>query len=570
MHKYFQKRYALSEEGARGLLVSIITHSLVFLSYVLPASFGLYFIKRNLETGDSGRLWIYILLALIFMVLMYVIGKVDYNKLYTKMYAESAKMRLNLADKLKQLPLSFFDQKDVSDLSSTIMDDVTEFEMLFSHAVPQYYAAFVNFVLISLALLVFDWRMALATIWVVPVSILVKALAQKLERKMNRALYQEKRVVDECLQEGFEHAQEIYAYGGDERYLKRVDQAFRNYEKIQLKAELVAAVLMQISSLILRFGLPSIVLIGAYLYFAGSLPIVTYLIFIIMSQQIYKPIEAIVQFQAALKMLDVRVERVREMNELPVQKGRSDFSPDGYDIVFEDVSFSYEEGQVTVKDLSFTAKQGEVTALVGPSGGGKTTVTKLAARFWDVNSGKITLGGVDISTVEPEALLKHFSIVFQDVALFDGTVLENIRLGKKEATDEEVLRAARIANCDPFVERLPDGYATEIGENGARLSGGERQRISIARAILKDAPIILLDEATASVDVESESQIQKGLSELIRDKTVLLIAHRMRTVAAADKVLVLAEGQLVESGKPEELKNLDGIFAKMLRRQSLS
>ncbi|MDO5748004.1 MAG: ABC transporter ATP-binding protein [Actinomycetaceae bacterium] len=567
MIRYFLNRFAMTQAGAKDLVIAIFSHIVFDIALILPAVFALMYIHQVLEAESVTSIWYYLLAAVIMFAMMYVAAKVDYKMLYTKTYTEAAERRINLAEKLRLLPLAFFSKKDVSDLSSTIMDDTTELETLFSHAVPQLYAAIINSILLTFGLFFLDWPLALATVWVIPVAYLVFRLSKRAQQAINRKLYQQKRDVSEVMQEGFDQYSELYAYNREEDYLAQFDQRINAYEKTLIRSELLIGSVLNLSHALLKLGIPSIVLVGAYRYFADDITLFTYLIFIIVSVRIYQPIEAMIDYFAALNMLDVRVDRMREMQDLPTQTGSENFDPKGYDIVFDDVSFSYEKDQNTLQNLSFTAKQGEVTALVGPSGGGKSTVTKIAARFWDIDSGKITIGGVDISTIDPEALLRHISIVFQDVALFDASIAENIRLGRKGASDEEVFAAAKVAGCDEFVSRLPQGYDTAIGENGARLSGGERQRISIARAILKDAPIILLDEATASVDVENESKIQAALSELIADKTVLIIAHRMRTVTGVDHIIVLSEGKLVEQGSPQQLKDAGGHFAGLLARQ---
>lgn len=413
----------------------------------------------------------------------------------------------------------------------------------------------------------YNWKLSLAVFWVVPVALLVFYLSRKLQNDVHAKLYSIKRDISDQIQEGLDSAHEIKSYNREAAFSNTLNAKLDDYEQLLIKGELLIGAFLNLSHVFLKLGLPSVILFGAYLLAAGSVNIFTYLVFLVIAARIYNPIMEAMNNFALLIFLNVRIKRMKEMDEMPRQDGKSDFYPQNYDIQFKNVDFSYQDGVQTLKNVSFTAKQGEVTALVGPSGGGKSTVAKLSARFWDIDKGVITLGGEDISRVDPETLLNYYSIVFQDVTLFNASVMENIRLGKKDATDEEVIKAARLARCDEFVTKLPQGYGTLIGENGARLSGGERQRISIARAILKDAPIILLDEATASLDTENESKIQRALSELVKNKTVLIIAHRMRTVAGADKIVVIKDGAVVERGTPAELKEKGGIFAAMVKAQ---
>ncbi|MDO5718954.1 MAG: ABC transporter ATP-binding protein [Tissierellia bacterium] len=567
MIKYFQRRYALTEEGSKTLVKGIITHSLLNISMVFPIFLAMYFMQNVLIESDPGPIKKYIFISIGIFIIMYIFAYLDYGINFTSIYIESAKRRISLAEKLKLLPLAFFDKKDISDLSATIMGDATEMEQLFSHAVPNLYAALVNFIIISIMMLLFNWKMAISAIWIIPVAFLVFRISKKMQLRLSQDIYMDRREISDLVQQGLDNVQEIYSYNRQGKYLEGLNNSLDNYENTLIKSEGVIATFVNISHALLKLGIPSVTLYGAKQFMSGEIDILTYIGFIIVAVRVYDPIMELINNFAALNFLDVRIDRMKEMDALPIQEGLKEFHPDGYDIVFDNVSFSYKEGVETLKNISFSAKQGEVTALVGPSGGGKTTVTKLAGRFWDIDSGKITVGGVDISKIDPEELLKSYAIVFQEVALFNSTVMENIRLGKRGATDEEVLEAARIANCDEFARKLPNGYDTQIGENGEKLSGGERQRISIARAILKDAPIILMDEATASVDVENESKIQEALSNLIREKTVLIIAHRMRTIAGVDHIVVLDDGEIVEEGNSEELRNSNGVFKSMLERQ---
>jgi ATP-binding cassette subfamily B protein len=447
------------------------------------------------------------------------------------------------------------------------MEDATQIEMLFSHSVPQIYAAVISVLIMGVMMFSYNWRMSIAVFWVVPVAILIFDLSRKLQNNLHVKFYDVKRDITDKIQEGLDSAQEIKAYNREDTFINTLNMKLDNLEKFMIKGELLIGACINVSHVFLKLGLPSVILYGAYLLSMGSIDIFTYIVFIVVAARIYNPIMEAMNNFALLLYLNIRIKRMKEMDEMPRQNGKSEFYPKNYDIIFDNVEFSYQDGIQTLKSVSFTAKQGEVTALVGPSGGGKSTVAKLSARFWDINKGTITLGGEDISSIDPETLLNYYSIVFQDVTLFNSSVMDNIRLGKKDATDEEIIKAAKLAQCHDFIKNLPQGYNTLIGENGEKLSGGERQRISIARAILKDAPIILLDEATASLDTENESKIQSALSELIKDKTVLIIAHRMRTVSGADKIVVIKDGEIAETGTPLELKEKEGIFSSMLKTQ---
>ncbi len=572
MIKYFQNRFALSQEGAKDLRTAIIAHTFLNLSFILPIIVAFAFLDdyiRHWQTGSplERGMWFYVIFAVVAFVVMFVIAYIDYDKTYTKIYKESAGRRIKLAETLRELPMSFFGKKDMSDLSATIMDDATQIEQLFSHAVPQVFASIVSMFLMTLAMFFYNWQMSLAMFWVVPVGFLVFFLSRKLMNKGNVAIYNQKRVATDHIQDGMDMVQEIKSYNNEQTYLKELNAELDKYEKQLIKSELVGGSLINLSHFMLKLGFPSVIFAGAFMLSQGTISLFTYLVFLIIVGAIYNPFIDTMNNMAVLIYLNVRIKRMKEMDNMPRQTGRTDFAPKNFDIEFKNVDFSYEEGQQTLQNVSFTAKQGEVTALVGPSGGGKSTSAKLSARFWDIDKGQITLGGEDISTIEPETLLKNFSIVFQDVALFNTSVMENIRLGRKDASDEEVRQVAKLAQCEEFISRLPEGYDTLIGENGENISGGERQRISIARALLKDAPIILLDEATASLDVENETKIQAGISELIKNKTVLIIAHRMRTVANVHKVVVLQEGKVSEMGNPVELLKLKREFARMVERQ---
>jgi ABC transporter, ATP-binding protein, putative len=570
---FLQHRLALSPSGERDFKRGVLYTTLLNIAFILPITFIFLFLSDYLRPllgmGEPTYSWtLYAGLAIAFSVILYILSGLQYKSTFEAVYNESANRRIRVAEKLRRLPLAFFGQHDLSDLTSTVMADNTELEHTFSHAVPQLFAAVISVLLIALGLFFYDWRLALSIFWVVPLALVVILFARRLVAQRFVENYQLKRRVTEDIQQGIENIREIKAYNGEEAYLRDLNLSLITLEKEMIRDELTGSVLINTSIALLKLGLVSVIIMGITLLEAGKVDLMTYLIFLVFGAGVYAPVEEVFNYSILLSYLDVRIKRMREIEEMPTQTGKTDYALRGYDITFSHVDFSYEEGKQVLRDISFTAKQGEITALVGPSGGGKSTIAKLAARFWDIDNGLITLGGEDISKIDPEALLSHFAIVFQDVVLFNTSVLENIRIGRQSATDEEVREAARLARCEDFITRLPDGYETVIGENGQKLSGGERQRISIARALLKNAPVILLDEATASLDVENETLMQEGISELVKDKTVLIIAHRMRTIRRANQVVVLRDGTVSECGTPDDLLARHGDFASLVERQS--
>ena len=573
MIEVIKRRFALSTKGAKDFCKGVFFTTLLDIVLMLPAVFVFLFLEEYLRpvfqpsaSVTHGILY-YSILGIVFMIVMYIFAVLQYRSTYTTVYDESANRRISLAEKLRKLPLAFFGEKNLSDLTATIMDDCTDLEHTFSHAVPQLFASIISILLITVGMAFYNWQLTIALFWVVPLAAAILLFSKKEIQKSNESNYLNKRMVTEHIQEGLDTIQEIKSYNQERDYLEKLDASIDTYEKVLTRNELVLGILVNGSQSVLKLGLASVIIVGANLLASGTIDLFTYLIFMVIGSRVYAPISEVMNNIAALFYLDVRISRMNEMEALLVQHGTTDFTPKGYDIEFQQVDFAYEQGKQILKNLSFTARQGEKTALVGPSGSGKSTAARLAARFWDIQSGKITLGGQDISRIDPETLLTNYSVVFQEVVLFNASIMDNIRIGKRDATDEEVRRVARLAQCDEFVTKMPQGYQTIIGENGETLSGGERQRISIARALLKDAPIVLLDEATASLDVENETKIQAGISELVRNKTVLIIAHRMRTVANADKIVVLENGSVAEMGTPEELKKKNGIFARMVNRQ---
>lgn len=568
-----QHRFALSAMGARDLKRGILYSTLLNLAFILPSIFVFIFFTDFLRPafgrGEARYGWeLYLSLAVAFSLVTALIAYMQYTSTFMAVYRESADRRIRVAEKLRRLPLAFFGRHDLSDLTSTIMADNTELEHTFSHAVPQLFASLISVVLIILSLCFYDWRLSVALLAPLPLAVLIHLGTRRLLRGRFQENYRLKRQVTEDIQQGLENICEIKAYSGEEAYLEALDHSLHVLEGEMIRDELLASACMHSSVILLRLGLAFVAILGASLLQAGELDLVAYLVFLVFGSSVYIPIEEVLNYSILLSYLDVRISRMRQIDEMPTQTGKAEVSVRRYDITFDHVTFAYQEGQEVLHDISFTARQGQVTALVGASGGGKSTIAKLAARFWDIDAGRITLGGRDISQIDPEALLAHYAIVFQDVVLFNASVMDNIRIGRSGATDEEVRQAARLARCEEFISQLPEGYDTLIGENGQKLSGGERQRISIARALLKDAPVILLDEATASLDVENETLLQQGLSELVRDKTVLIIAHRMRTIRRADQVIVLRDGRITESGSPEELLARDGDFAAMVAQQT--
>lgn len=573
MIQKLQRKFALSEQGAGDLLKAGAACTLQYAAFMLPVGLLYEMVCELLQGGViPSRVPFYAVGSLLCLIAIFAVSGMQYNATFIATYAETGVRRVSLAERLRKIPLSFFGDRDLADLTSTIMADCTSLETAFSHYIPELAGSMMCTAMISVSLFLFDWRMAAAAVGVVPAAFCVIFSSAGVQERMQQKGMAAKMACADGIQECIEILQDLKANNAEELYLRRLDQKIKAVERRSILNELGTAVFVVSSSMILRLDIAATALAGAAFLIDGSLSVPVFFMFLLAVSRLYDPLYASLQNLAAIIATRTNIARMNEILDYPIQGGAALLDNRGYDIAFDHVSFSYSDGMPVISDLSFTAKQGEVTALVGPSGGGKTTVSRLAARFWDVSKGKITLGGRDISGIDPETLLSLYSIVFQDVTLFNNTVMENIRLGKSGASDEEVREAARLANCDEFIEKLPDGWNSFIGENGCALSGGERQRISIARAFLKDAPVILLDEATASLDAENETLIQEALSRLIRDKTVLVIAHRMRTVAAADKIVVLAGGTAAEQGTPEELIQKGGIFAHMtaLQRQSLN
>ena len=567
--------FALSEKGAKDFVKAVIWCFVCNISLMLPVGVvigTIQYLLNALETGADpmDQIWLYAGLGVVTVAVLFVLHYFQYASLYLATYRESASRRVSLAETLRKLPLSFFGNRDLSDLTSTMIADCSSLDQMFSHYIPQLFASIFSTLFIGICMLCIDWRMALAVLWVLPVAVLLTAGSKKLQDAFGTKNILAKRAVADKVQECLENVRDIKACNRQKIYLKELDEKLKTAESCAIHSELATGVFVCSAQAFLRIGLATTVLAGVDLLVKGELSFLYFIGFLFAAARLYDPLGLVLQNIAATFNAKLQINRMRAILEQPVQTGSETCEPENFDIVFDHVKFAYREDEGVLDDVSFTAKQGQVTALVGPSGGGKSTACKLAARFWDIQGGKITLGGTDISTVDPEVLLKHYSFVFQDVVLFRDTIMENIRLGRREATDEEVYAAARAARCDEFIRELPDGYQTMVGENGSTLSGGERQRISIARALLKDAPIILLDEATASLDVENETAVQEAISRLVKDKTVLIIAHRMRTVTGADKIVVLSDGVVAEQGSPGELYQKNGIYTHMVQLQTES
>ncbi|MDE5943687.1 MAG: ABC transporter ATP-binding protein/permease [Clostridia bacterium] len=569
MIKAIMKKFALSREGAKGFIGAVIACVIGDLAFMVPVCL-LYYLTNDFLSGavPVSHYYMYGFGALASLMLIFFTAWWKYNATYFTTYKESGVRRIRLAEKLRKLPLSFFGKKDLADLTNTVMSDCATTEQMMSHYVPQFWGSVISTCIIAISMFVFDWRLALAALWVLPITLAIVAVSKKAQNYFTRKQTEAQISVEDGIQECLDTVRDLKSNNAEKKYLQGLNKKIDRLEGRHIKSELGSAMFVVPSSMILKLGIASVALVGGMLLIGGSLSLITFFMFLLVVSRIYEPLTGTLQNLAAMNSLQVNIDRINDMENTKELGGGNVFNPDGYDIEFKDVGFAYNTGETVLDGVSFTAKQGEVTALIGESGGGKSTAAKLAARFWDADKGRVTVGGVDVKTVEPEELLKAYSIVFQDVTLFNNTVMENIRIGKQGASDEEVLRVAKEAQCDEFVNKLPDGYNTVIGENGSMLSGGERQRISIARAMLKDAPIVIMDEATASLDAENETEVQTALSALIKDKTVLIIAHRMRTVDGAEKIVVLQGGKVAEQGTPEELKKKNGVYAKMLALQS--
>ena len=569
MIEKLQHKYALSKQGAIDMIRACISVTITNIVLMMPAGI-LYFLIKDLLEGKftRDRIGFYAIASISVILLIAATNFIQYNATFLTTYRESGVRRTTIAERLRKLPLSYFGKKNIADLTTNIMGDCAQIETASSHWIPELIGAVISVTIVGISLFfAFDWRMVLASFWVIPVAFIIIITCSGAEKNAIRKNSAVKLTMTDGIQECLESVRDLRANNAEDIYMDELEGKIRNVEKQALLTELKMAVYVNSASIILKIGIGTTAVVGGALFAKGEISILTFFMFLMLVARLYDPMQITLQNFAAIISCGVQCERLDEVLSTPMQTGTEEMNNKGYDIVFDHVGFKYDDATEVLKDVSFTAKQGQVTALIGPSGGGKTTISRLAARFWDVNEGKITLGGEDISKIDPETLLTNYSIVFQDVTLFNNSVKENIRIGKSGATDEEVEEAARLANCEEFVNLLPDKYDTYIGENGSELSGGERQRISIARAFLKDAPIILLDEATASLDAENETAIQEALSRLIKNKTVMIIAHRMRTIANADHIVVLKDGVVAEQGSPEFLNGYDSIYSHMTKQQ---
>ncbi len=568
MIEKLKHKYALSEKGAKDMVKAFVAVTLSNLVLMLPVGL-MYKLSSDLLDGKipDKQKGFFAVGVIVTLLLIALTTWFQYRATFLSTYVESGVRRRALAEKLRRLPLSFFSKKDLSDLTNAIMSDCALIETASSHWIPELIGAMISTTLIVIGLFFFNWKMALATVWVMPIAFIIVLNSRKALRNTHRKTMKYKLACQDGIQEGLETIRDLRANNMTDNYMKGLEIKIRDIEKHSIVLEFSNAAFVCSAQMILKFGIGTVALVGSALLIKGEIDVLTFFVFLLVVTRMYEPLQIALQNLSAMISIDTTCERMDEILSHDEQTGKEELTNNGYDIAFENVGFSYEDGKTVLSDVDFVAKQGEVTALIGTSGGGKTTVSRLAARFWDCNKGKISVGGMDVSEIEPESLLSLYSIVFQDVTLFNNTIMENIRIGKKNATDEEVMAAAKLANCTQFIEKLPDRWNTMIGENGSELSGGERQRISIARAFLKDAPIILMDEATASLDVDNESVIQESISKLIKDKTVLIIAHRMRTVDGADKIVVLKDGVVTEQGTPEKLKEQNGIYKHMFDMQ---
>ncbi|MCR5848312.1 MAG: ABC transporter ATP-binding protein/permease [Lachnospiraceae bacterium] len=569
MIEKLQHKYALSRQGAKDMIKACVCVTLTDMVLMLPAGVLYTLIKDLLNNSlTKERIPFYVIASVIIILLIAITNFIQYNATFLTTYRESGVRRTAIAEKLRKLPLSYFGKKNIADLTTNIMGDCAMIETASSHWIPELIGAVISVALVGISMFIFfDWRMVLAAFWVIPVAFIIVITCSGAEKRAVRKNQAIKLDMSDGIQECLESIRDLRANNSENRYMEELDGKIKKVEKFALFTELKMAVYVNSAAIVLKLGIGTTAIMGGILFAKGDIDILTFFMFLMIVSRLYAPMEISLQNFAAIIATGIQCERLDEVLSHEIQTGSDKLKVDGYDIVFDHVGFKYSDDTDVLSDVSFTAKQGEVTALIGPSGGGKTTISRLAARFWDVNSGTITLGGQDVSEVDPETLLSKYSIVFQDVTLFNNSVMENIRIGKSGATDEEVMEAARLANCEEFVNLLPDKYNTNIGENGSELSGGERQRISIARAFLKDAPVILLDEATASLDAENETAIQEALSRLIKNKTVLIIAHRMRTIANADNIVVLKDGVVAEQGSPEYLSGFDSIYSRMTKQQ---
>ena len=575
MIRKLKKIYSLTDQGAKEVFIGILTSTLHNITILFPTVLLFIVVSALLshywqDTPNAPNLFFYWGIALIIAVIIYLIYRLNYSKTYQSAYKESANTRISLAEKLRKLPLSYFGKKDLSDLTSTLMNDTSVMEQSLSGDVPSLFGGLLSSILVIVLLFFFNWQLALSLFSTLPIAFGLFLLSYKISDRINWKNRNAKLAVSDGLQEFFDNMKLMHSSEKAEEYRNGLENKVRKVVKTSMLYEVAVGIFICLSYNILRVGLVFVMIVGASLLAKGTISIYTFLLFLFVASQVYDPLTTIIFRAGEFFHSLVSAARIREIEEYPSQEGDTKIKLNTFDIVFDHVSFAYNEGQEVIRDVTFTAKQGQTTALVGPSGCGKSTISRLACRFWDIPHGKVLIDGKDINQIDPETLLQYFSIVFQDVVLFNDTIYNNIKIGKKDATEKEIREAARLAQCEEFIEQLPNGYQTIIGENGKTLSGGERQRISIARAFLKDAPIILLDEATASLDPENETLIQEAISRLVKNKTVLMIAHRLRSIENCDQIIVLNQGSILESGTHNELMQKNGLYRHMLELQKES
>ena len=565
--KMLKRIFQLTDMGTLGIVKASIASFFVYCSLMIPMTLLMVFIQNILELKENN-ISFFIVGNIIMVFIMYIIMSIEYNCLYNETYKESANIRIEIAEILKKLPLSFFSKHDVSDLSQTIMKDVSTIEHAISHAIPKALGLIVYLFLIVIMLLIFNFKLALCILIPIILSIVCIFISKKSQVNGNKKYYNVMREISEDFQESIELQQEIKSYNQIEKFSKKIIDDINYSEKVHIKSELGMVLPVSISTNIQNLTLGATILFGTSIYLKGEASLLYLIGYIMCASKIIDAVNSLLSNFAELMYLDGNLQRIKELRSTEIQSGEEK-KLKKFDIEFKNVEFGYGENKV-IDNISFIAKQGEVTAIVGPSGCGKTTVLRLMSRLYDYDKGKIIIDDNDIKEIDTESLFENISIVFQEVTLFNTSILENIRFGDKNATDEQVKEAARLANCEEFIEKLPEKYDTLIGENGSKLSGGERQRISIARAFLKNAPIILLDEISASLDVENEMKIQESLNKLIKNKTVLVVSHRMKSIENVNKIIVMENGKIESQGSHIELLEKSKVYKTMVSKSNLA
>ncbi|WP_068454573.1 ABC transporter ATP-binding protein [Aedoeadaptatus pacaensis] len=568
MFNKIKEKYHLSDAEAILIKKGILFNTLSNISKMLPVGICAYVLSQmysiitNKNYSVELPILMYLGVSTTAILLMILLSYIEYTKTFIDIYQESANRRISISEFLRKLPLSFFAKRDISDLTTVVMTDTSGIEHALAHVIPQCYGTVLSTVVIFLSMLIFNFKMAMSLFWVIPIAFAVVLLSRKLQKSYSEKFKNEKLASSDQIQTTLEMIKEIKSFSLEEKQKKSIKVQLDAFEKKQRESELFSATILASAQMILKLGIATVILVGAYLLLYGEIDLFTYIIFLFSAGLIYDPIHALMNSLTEIFSTDVLVKRMDDIKKEHINVEPFSAKTDDMSIKFDNVTFGYDDEDV-LKNVTFTVKSGSKTALVGSSGSGKSTVLKLAAGFYKASSGNIFLGGTDISNVDDESLLKYYSVVFQDVLLFDGTIMDNIRLGNKNATDDEVIKAAKLANCDSFVSNLPNGYMTTIGENGKLLSGGEKQRISIARAIIKDAPIVLLDEVTSALDIQNENLIQKAVSHITKNKTVIVIAHKLNTIKDCDNILVFDKGKIVEQGTHEELLKKNGYYKKL-------